>query len=80
MEYRKWKDAEEVGQSWTQNRIELCITLRVLYHVFVLLLLSMVIICTIYISHLQQHVQLLDREVNHHQQASQRSIHGHPQT
>lgn len=67
-EFRKWKypyDDAEVGQSQIQNRRELCITIRVFYHVLVgLLLLSMVIICTICISHLQQNVQRLDREVN----------------
>ena len=81
MEYRKWKNDEEVGLSQTQNKRELCITLGVFYHVLVsLLLLSMVIICTIYISHLKQHVQRLDGEVNHLQQVSQQSMHGHPRT
>ena len=47
-----------------QTKTELCITLRVFYYVLIgLLLLSMIIICTIYISHLQTHVQQLDGQM-----------------
>ena len=84
MEYRKWNypyDDAEVGQSQMQNRRELCITIRVFYDVLVgLLLLSMVVICTIYISHLQQYVQRLDGEINHLQKVSERSMRGHPRS
>ena len=49
-----------------RNKKELCITLKVFYFVLIgLLLLSMIIICTIYISHLQDHVQRLDVQVAH---------------
>ena len=49
------------AEKTNQTKTELCITLRVFYYVLIgLLLLMMIIICTIYISHLQTHVQQLD--------------------
>ena len=64
-------DVEEAKAN-ARDRKELCITLRVFYHVLVgLLLLSMIIICTIYISHLQQHVQTLDKQIQLLQQVCQ---------
>ena len=54
-----------------QTKKEICITLRVFYYVLIgLLLLSMIIICTIYISHLQTHVQQLDGQMKSLQESA----------
>ena len=53
-----------VKRSKCNERKELCISFRVCYDTLQLLLLvSVIIIVTIYISHLQQHTQELERRV-----------------
>ena len=58
-----------------QAQSELCKTLQIFHLVLVgLLLLSMIIICTIYISHLQEHVRRLDAELNYLKKASNKLL------
>ena len=58
--------------SKTQAQSEPCKTLHIFYLVLIgLLLLSMIIIlCTIYNSHLQEHVRRIDAELNYLKKAS----------
>ena len=59
------------AEKTNQTKTEPCITLRVFYYVLIgLLLLMMIIICTIYISHLQTHVQQLDGQMKSLQESA----------
>ena len=65
------EDDTHRAEKANQTKTELCITLRVFYYVLIgLLLLSMIIICTIYISHLQTHVQQLDGQMKSLQESA----------
>ena len=64
-------DDTQRAEKANQTKTELCITFRVFYYVLIgLLLLSMIIICTIYISHLQTHVQQLDGQMKSLQESA----------
>ena len=62
--------------SKTQAQSEPCKTLHIFYLVLIgLLLLSMIIIlCTIYNSHLQEHVRRIDAELNYLKKASDKLL------
>ena len=65
------ENTTQKAEKRNQTKTELCITIRVFYYVLIgLLLLSMIIICTIYISHLQTHVQQLDGQMKSLQESA----------